>query len=171
MTTTVFSDALAYYRAHHAELVERYNGQVVAIKDDQVLGAYPDDLTALIETEKTHEAGTFLLQRVSPDREPRVERVPRALGPPREGKGIMAVDALLEEFRYYRAHQDAFVEKYNGQVVAIKGTDVLGAYDDLLTALTETQKSHEPGTFLLQRVSPGPEAYTVTFHSPVPFRS
>ena len=78
----------------------------------------------------------------------------------------MAVQALLKEFRYYRAHQDEIVEKYNGQVVAIKGTDVLGTYDDLLTALTETQKSHEPGTFLLQRVSPGPEAYTVRIYSP-----
>ena len=83
----------------------------------------------------------------------------------------MTNQALSDLFDYYRAHQDEFVEKYNGQVVAIKGTDVLGTYDDLLTALTETQKSHEPGTFLLQRVSPGPEAYTVTFRSPVPFRS
>ena len=77
MTSTVFADALEYYRAHHAEFVEKYDGQVIAIKDDKVLGAYPDDLSALIETEKTHEAGTFALQRVSSDPEPRVERVPR----------------------------------------------------------------------------------------------
>ena len=76
MTSTVFADALEHYRAHHAEFVEKYDGQVVAIKDDKVLGAYPDDLTALIETEKTQEPGTFALQRVSSDPEPRVERVP-----------------------------------------------------------------------------------------------
>ena len=78
MTTTVFADALKYYRVHQDEIVEKYNGQVVAIKDDKILGAYEDLLTACLETEKTHEPGTFLLQRVSPDREPRVERVPRA---------------------------------------------------------------------------------------------
>ena len=76
MTNQVLSDLFDYYLAHQDEIVEKYNGQVVAIKDNEVLGAYPDDLTALIETEKTHEPETFLLQRVSPDREPRVERVP-----------------------------------------------------------------------------------------------
>ncbi len=77
MTTAVFRDGLEYYRAHQDEIVEKYNGKVVAIKDNEVLGAYPSYLTALIETEKTHEPETFLLQLVSPDREVRVERVPR----------------------------------------------------------------------------------------------
>ena len=76
MTTAVFRDGLEYYRAHQDEIVEKYNGQVVAIKDNEVLGAYADYGTAFFETGKTHEPETFLLQRVSPDREPRVERVP-----------------------------------------------------------------------------------------------
>lgn len=78
----------------------------------------------------------------------------------------MTTTVFSDALKYYRAHQDEIVEKYDGQVVAIKDNAVLGAYDDLLTALTETQKSHEPGTFLLQRVSPGTEAYTARIYSP-----
>ena len=81
----------------------------------------------------------------------------------------MAATALKEEFDYYLAHQDEIVRQYNGQVVAIKGHTVLGAYPTELAAVTEMEKTHQPGTFLLQRVSPGPEAYTVTFHSRVVF--
>ena len=36
-------------------------------------------------------------------------------------------------------------EKYDGKVVAIKGGEVLGAYDSLGKALNETQKTHELG--------------------------
>ncbi|HLF79466.1 MAG TPA: hypothetical protein VJB57_18445 [Dehalococcoidia bacterium] len=77
---------------------------------------------------------------------------------------------LKKEFEYYLAHQDEMVEKYNGKFVVIKDGKVLGAYDDELRAVTETQKAHEPGTFLVQEVSPGSGAYTQTFHSRVAFR-
>ena len=76
---------------------------------------------------------------------------------------------LVEEFEYYLEHQDEMVEKYNGRVIAIKGHDVLGDYDDASEALAETRKSHELGTFLIQRVSPGSDAYTAIFHSRVRF--
>ena len=74
---------------------------------------------------------------------------------------------LEKEFDSYLANQDAMVEKYDGKVIAIKNGEVLGAYDSYLAAVTETEKHHEPGTFLLQRVSVGSEAYTVTVHSRV----
>ncbi len=83
----------------------------------------------------------------------------------------MTNQVLSDLFDYYLAHQDEFVEKYNGQVVAIKDNKVIGAYDDYGTAFFETGKTHEPETFLLQRVSPGPEEYTVTFHTPMLHRS
>ena len=76
---------------------------------------------------------------------------------------------LMEEFEYYLKHQDEMVVKYNGKVIAIKGHNVLGAYSDVREALAETRKTHELGTFLVQRVSPGPGDYTVTFHSRVSF--
>ena len=46
---------------------------------------------------------------------------------------------------------------------------VLGAYDDHLAALKATSRDHEVGTFLLQLVSPGDEAYTAFL--PLPSRS
>ncbi len=77
--------------------------------------------------------------------------------------------ALREEFEYYLAHQDELVAEYNGRYIVIKGRHVLGAYDDEVTAVTETQKAHKIGTFLVQKVSPGNGAYSQTFHSRVVF--
>ena len=55
-----------YYLAHRAELLKQYVGQVIVIKDEKVLGAYPDQPTAVAETIKTHALGTFLVQKVDP---------------------------------------------------------------------------------------------------------
>ena len=76
---------------------------------------------------------------------------------------------LSEEFEFYLANQDDMVQRYNGKVIALKDHEVLGAYSSELEALTEVQRTHELGTFLIQRVSPGDEAYTATFHSRVRF--
>ncbi len=76
---------------------------------------------------------------------------------------------LQTEFDFYLAHQAKLVEKYDGKYVAIKNGEVLGAYDDEMTAVTETQKSHELGTFLIQKVSQGDSEYSQTFHTRVVF--
>jgi hypothetical protein len=56
-----------YYLAHQAELVAKFNGKFVVIKDDQVVGPYPDELTAIADARKQgHAVGTFLVQFVSP---------------------------------------------------------------------------------------------------------
>ena len=72
---------------------------------------------------------------------------------------------LQKEFDFYLAHQVDMVEKYDGKYIVIKNGEVLNAFDDELTAVTETQKFHELGTFLVQRVSQGDSAYSQTFHS------
>ena len=76
---------------------------------------------------------------------------------------------LEKDFAYYLDHQDEMVEKYDGKYVVIRYGQVLGAYDDELTAISETQKSHELGTFLVQKVSRGSGGYSQTFHSRVVF--
>lgn len=76
-------------------------------------------------------------------------------------------DPLEKDFEYYLKHQDELVRKYNGKYVVIKNQEVLDAYDDIETAVNETAKNHELGTFLVQRCSPGKEDYTQTFHSRV----
>lgn len=78
---------------------------------------------------------------------------------------------LKTEFDYYIAHQPELVEKYNGKVVVIQGEEVIGVYDDKITAITETQKTHALGSFLVQKVEPGTGAYTQSFHSRVAFAS
>ena len=76
---------------------------------------------------------------------------------------------LKDEFEFYLAHQNEMVEKYDGQVIVIKKSEVLGAYDSELAAFTETVKDHDRGTFMIQRVSEGTEAYTATYTSRVTF--
>jgi len=74
---------------------------------------------------------------------------------------------LKEELDYYVQHQDEFVRQYNGRVVVIKGKQVIGVYPDEAAAVLETQKEHELGTFLVQKVEPGSGAYTQAFNSRV----
>lgn len=55
-----------YYLAHQAQLVKQYNGKVIVIKDNAVIGDYDSEFQALEETIKTHELGTFLIQICTP---------------------------------------------------------------------------------------------------------
>lgn len=74
--------------------------------------------------------------------------------------------SLLPEFEYYRANQDQLVEQYGGRVIVIKEQQVIGVYDSERQAVDETVKTHELGTFLVQRCGPGEDNYTFTFHTP-----
>jgi hypothetical protein len=74
---------------------------------------------------------------------------------------------LTREFEFYLAHQDELVKKHNGKFVVIKGEQVIGVFDDQARAVADTSKAHELGTFLVQKVEPGEQAYTQTFHSRV----
>ncbi len=78
--------------------------------------------------------------------------------------------ALEQEFKYYVTNQDALVKQYAGKYIVIKESTVLGAYDDEITALAETIKTHPLGTFLVQKCEPGTENFTQAFHSRVSFR-
>ena len=79
----------------------------------------------------------------------------------------MAANTLNDEFKFYLDSQHDLVEKYNGKIVVIKNCEVLGVYDTHLAAFTEAVKEHDRGSFIVQRVSKGSEAYTTTFYSPV----
>lgn len=52
-----------YYLDHQEELVKKYNGKYVVIKNEEIIGVYDDDLEAVKETQKEHELGTFLVQK------------------------------------------------------------------------------------------------------------
>ncbi len=78
-------------------------------------------------------------------------------------------NSLKNEFEFYLAHQAQFVEKYNGRVIVLKEHVVLGDYATPGDAIRETVKSHAIGTFLVQEVTPGSDAYTATYRSRVLF--
>ena len=62
---TVLEKEFEFYLANQDEMVAKYDGFVVAIKGEIVLGAYRTYGEALVETVKDYEEGTFLLQKVS----------------------------------------------------------------------------------------------------------
>lgn len=74
---------------------------------------------------------------------------------------------LDKEFQYFQEHQDELVREYRGKYIVIKDQEVLGAYGSEMEAYQTTVQDHEAGTFLIQRVEPGEDAYTQTFHSRV----
>lgn len=52
-----------FFLKNLASLYKRYGPQFVAIKDEQVLGAYQTLEEAVMETAKTYALGTFLVQQ------------------------------------------------------------------------------------------------------------
>lgn len=58
-----------YYLEHQDELVQEYNGKVLVIKDQQVVGVFDSELQAVKETCKKYALGTFLVQKCEPGRE------------------------------------------------------------------------------------------------------
>ncbi len=76
---------------------------------------------------------------------------------------------LDQEFQYYLDNQLEFVKKYLGKYLVIKGNEIIGIYDSDKTAYFETEKIHEPGTFLIQYCDHGENSYTQIFHSRVAF--
>lgn len=51
-----------YYLDNQNELVKKYDGKFLVIKGEDILGVFDDEPTAFFETEKKHEAGSFLIQ-------------------------------------------------------------------------------------------------------------
>jgi hypothetical protein len=71
---------------------------------------------------------------------------------------------LKKEFEYFLANQQQLAEQHRGKFVVIKDRKIIGVYDNELTAINETKKTYEPGTFLVQKVQPE-NGYSQTFHS------
>ncbi|MGA2362569.1 MAG: DUF5678 domain-containing protein [Candidatus Aminicenantales bacterium] len=75
--------------------------------------------------------------------------------------------ALESEFDFFLKHQKELVDKYRGKYIVIKNKKILGAYSDISSAISETSKTEEPGTFLVQKCEPGKAVFTQFFHSRV----
>lgn len=72
---------------------------------------------------------------------------------------------LEKEFKYYLKHQNELVKKYDGKFIVIKDCKVIGDYDSDLEAIEQTSQKYQPGTFLVQKCTPGDGEYTRIFHS------
>jgi hypothetical protein len=62
----VFEQDLQYFVEHQEELVQKYEGRVLVIKDQRVIGAYDSALEAYLEAQKNHQVGSFLIQPCHP---------------------------------------------------------------------------------------------------------
>ena len=75
-------------------------------------------------------------------------------------------EMLERAFRHYLEHQDSFVSMYDGKYVVLVESngefEVSGSYDKRQEAIAATQKLRPLGTFLVQKVSPGPSDYTMS---------
>ena len=58
-----------YYLSHQDELVKKYNGKILVIKDQRVIGDYNSEAQAIQDTVKKHPLGTFLIQKCEPGAE------------------------------------------------------------------------------------------------------
>jgi hypothetical protein len=79
------------------------------------------------------------------------------------------VDEVERLFKFYKEHQAEFVEKYDGKFIVLVADKVEGAYDNISVAHDAAAQRFTPGQFLVQRVTPGDEAYTAVSHSRIAF--
>ena len=76
---------------------------------------------------------------------------------------------LENDFRFYLENQEELAQQYEGKYIVIKNRQVLGAYADEESAVKETVKEHELGTFIVQECSSDPESTVVIYSSRVHF--
>ena len=76
---------------------------------------------------------------------------------------------LEKEFKYYLDNQDELVKKYNGKYLVIRDNAVVETFKSEDDAYFSSVEKYVPGTFMIQRCSPGDKDYTQRFHSRVIF--
>jgi hypothetical protein len=55
-----------YYRDHQEELIKKYNGKIIVIVGEIVVGEYSNKKEAYIESIKKYKPGTFLIIECTP---------------------------------------------------------------------------------------------------------
>ena len=178
--TSQIKEAFDYYIAHQDELVRKYDGKVIVIRDCSVIGAFDGYGEALDWAEERFEPGSYALQKVSEGPKdyiitvhtPVMVRVQGADGKDRVlSRSEVAPPApVTRELGYYFSHQKEMVEKYDGKVIVMKDCTVLNAFDDYPQAYAWATERFKIGTFLAQRVSRGVGDYTVPWPAARPQR-
>lgn len=60
------SKEFEYYLEHQEELVQKYNGKFLVVRDCRVIGVFDSELEAIEKTAAEFELGTFLVQKCDP---------------------------------------------------------------------------------------------------------
>ena len=58
-----------YYLKHQVDLVAKYSGKFIVLKDEKVIGAYSSHSQAYNTSAKKEKLGTFLIQHCLPGKE------------------------------------------------------------------------------------------------------
>lgn len=75
---------------------------------------------------------------------------------------------LDKEYEYYKSHEADLRLTYFGRCIVIKGSEVIGDYDDKRLAIAAAlANGHKPGSFLVQLVAPDENGQVAMFHSRV----
>lgn len=62
----MFKKELDFFIDNQDSLVNQYQGKVLVLKDQQVVGVYQTPLEAYLEAQKSYEIGTFMIQPCEP---------------------------------------------------------------------------------------------------------
>lgn len=65
----MLKEEFEYYISHQNELLKKYAGKFLVIKNKSIIGVYDSEIDAYTETVKQEEAGTFLIQECQPGNE------------------------------------------------------------------------------------------------------
>jgi hypothetical protein len=65
----MLKDEFKWYIENQNDLVTKYNGKFIVIKDKSVVGAYDSERDALFESEKKYGLGSFIIQKCTPGEE------------------------------------------------------------------------------------------------------
>jgi hypothetical protein len=75
---------------------------------------------------------------------------------------------LEQEFKYFDSNRDQLIKGHENQYIIIYKNKVLGYYDNEVQAIKETLKTHELGTFFVNKCIPRDQDIQ-KYHSRVAF--
>ena len=56
--------AFEFYKVNQKDVVEKYNGKFIVIREEKIEGVYETEIEAYEDAKKKFELGTFLIQKV-----------------------------------------------------------------------------------------------------------
>ena len=62
----MFDSELSFFKEHQEELVAKYDGHILVLRGQEVVGVYDNALDAYLNAAKTYEPGSFMIQPCSP---------------------------------------------------------------------------------------------------------